>query len=79
MTSVLGQSLTLAVGGVVIGLGGTAALDTSLRGLLYGVTPLDMPTLAISAIVFLLTAAAASYVPARKAMRVDPLMAIRCE
>jgi putative ABC transport system permease protein len=50
-----------------------------LQGLLFGVTALDAATFAGVAIAFLAVAALASFVPARRAMRVDPVVALRHE
>jgi predicted permease len=76
---VLGQSVRLTALGIGIGLFGSAATARYLSRLLFGVTPLDPPTFAAVFVVFTLVATAASYVPARRATRVDPLVALRCE
>jgi putative ABC transport system permease protein len=76
---VLRQSLVLVGLGLVLGLGGAAAGTRYLEGLLFGLTPLDPSTFADVAIAFALVAAAAAYVPARRATLVDPLEALRCE
>jgi putative ABC transport system permease protein len=47
--------------------------------MLFGITPIDAPTYATVAILFAAVAALASYVPARRATRIDPMAAIRCE
>jgi putative ABC transport system permease protein len=65
--------------GLALGLTGTLALAGILRGFLFGVSPHDFPTLAgmatfLAAVIFL-----ACYVPARRAMRVDPTVALRYE
>jgi predicted permease len=79
MRSILGQSGRLTVMGLAIGLLGAAAGSRYLSGLLYGVTPLDPMVLALVAAVFIVVTTLASYVPARRATRVDPLIALRSE
>jgi putative ABC transport system permease protein len=76
---VVRQGLALATGGVVLGLAGAAASTRLIASWLYGVTPLDAATFAWSAAGMLAVALAASYVPARRAARVDPLVALRAE
>jgi ABC-type antimicrobial peptide transport system permease subunit len=76
---VVHQGLTLAVTGVVLGLAGAAASTRLLEGWLYGVTPLDTGTFAWSATAMLLTAGLASYLPARRATRIDPLVTLKAE
>ncbi len=76
---VVGQGLRLTLIGVAIGIAGALGLTRFLASLLYGVKPTDAVTfLAVS---LLLTAVAllASYVPARRAAKVDPVVALRCE
>jgi predicted permease len=76
---VMRQGATLAVAGAVGGLLGAAAVTRLLRGMLYGVTPLD-PLAYVGAGVLLLAAAAlACYLPARRAARLDPVRALRAE
>ena len=75
----LRQGLALGLIGVAVGLGGAAATTRLLESWLFGVTPLDLATFACSGAGILLIAAAASYVPARRAARVDPLVAIRTQ
>jgi predicted permease len=76
---VLRQSLTLTAVGIVLGLGAAAAVTRSVRGMLFGLTPLDPSTFAGVAIVFALVAAVAAAIPARRATRIDPLAALRAE
>ena len=76
---VLRQGLSLAVIGIVIGVGGALALARVTQSLLFGVSPTDPMTYAAVGAVILLVALAACMVPAQRAMRVDPLVAIRNE
>jgi len=74
---VVGGALRLALAGVALGLLGALAATRLLDGLLYGVSAADPVTLLAVATGLLLTAAAASLAPALRAMRVDPLEALR--
>jgi putative ABC transport system permease protein len=76
---VVGGMLVPTAAGLVLGIAGAAALTRFLGTLLHGVTPLDPPTFAAAAAVILLVVFTASYLPARRASRVDPMSALRCE
>jgi ABC-type antimicrobial peptide transport system permease subunit len=76
---VLRQTTMLTAIGVVVGLAGAAALSRYLEGLLYGLTPLDPTTFLAVVVMFGVAATVASYVPARRATNVDPLVALRTE
>ena len=76
---VLGQGVGLTVSGIVIGLVGAFWLVHVLATLLYGVAATDSLTFASVAAVLLGVAAIASYLPARRAARVDPVIAMRAE
>ena len=76
---VVRQGLTLALTGIVLGLAGAAASTRFLESWLYGVTPLDPRTFALSAAGMFGVAALASYLPARRAARIDPLITLRSE
>jgi putative ABC transport system permease protein len=76
---VVGGSLKLALWGVVVGLGVACGITGLLTSLLYEVRPLDPATFAAVSGVLLGVALLASYFPARRAARVDPVVALRCE
>jgi predicted permease len=79
MSLVLGQSGLLVAAGLALGLSGAAAVTSFLESLLFGVTPLDPITFFASAVLFVGVAMVASYIPARRATLVNPLVALRCE
>ena len=74
---VLREGLILTSLGIVIGLAGSFALTRALGTLLYHVSPLDPSVFAATALLFLAIALLASYLPARRAIRIDPLVALR--
>ena len=76
---VLGQGARMVVLGLIIGLLAAAGLGRLLTSLLYGVKATDPLTLAAVVVVLGAAALLASYLPARRAMRVDPLVALREE
>jgi putative ABC transport system permease protein len=76
---VLRQGLLLIGIGLALGLSGAAALTRYLQGMLYGLTPLDPVTFAGVSVLVAAAATAASWVPARHAARVDPLVALRSD
>jgi len=79
MRLVLGQSAKMTAVGMALGIAGAAASARYLSGMLFGVAPLDVPALAAVSLGFLVVSLLASYVPARRATRVDPIVALRCE
>ena len=76
---VVGNGLRLGGLGVVIGLAGALLLTRLMQGVLYGVTASDPLTFSAVAVALLIVAAFASWLPARRATRVDPLVALRSE
>ena len=76
---VLGGSLKLTGAGLVVGLAASLAASRVLGNLLYGVAPNDPATFAAIAVLMTAVALVAAYLPARRAMRVDPVVALRTE
>jgi predicted permease len=76
---VIREGLAIAIGGLVVGLAGALALSRFLESLLYGVEPTDAGLYAAVALAVVLVSLAACLVPARRAMRVDPLATLRAE
>ena len=76
---VLRQGLSLAIAGAAVGLLGALIVARLMAGLLYGVRPTDPLTFGGVAILLISVALLACYIPARRAMRVDPMVALRYE
>ncbi|HEY2973900.1 MAG TPA: ABC transporter permease [Pyrinomonadaceae bacterium] len=79
MTLVLGQGIKLALLGVLLGLVGAFSLTRWLESLLFGVSTTDPSTFALITLLPLVIATLASWLPARRATKVDPLVALRYE
>src|ERR1044072_8098036 len=76
---VVGRGLLVGLAGVALGIPGALAMARLMRGMLYGIGPSD-PLVFVSVAAALVTlAAVASYIPARRAMRVDPVVALKHE
>lgn len=76
---VLGGGMKLALAGLVLGLAGSLALTRVLSSLLFGVSAGDPLTIIVAAALLAIVAFLACYVPARRAAKLDPLAALRCE
>jgi putative ABC transport system permease protein len=76
---VLGEAAGLAGAGIAAGLAGSLATMRLIRALLFHVEPTDPATVVGISVLLAVTALVASYVPARRAMRVDPMTALRYE
>jgi len=76
---VVRQGMLPVVIGLAAGIVGSVALSRLMTGLLYGITATDRPTFAVVAAVLAVVALAAAYLPARRAARVDPLVALRAD
>ncbi len=76
---VLGQSMRTAAAGIVAGIAGALALTRAMATLLFGVSATDPATFAGIALLLATISALACFIPARRATRVDPIVALRCE
>jgi len=76
---ILLDALSLLAVGIVVGIGLSVALGKTASSLLFGVKPADPITLGLAAALLAAVAAAASYIPARRASKVDPMVALRYE
>ncbi len=76
---VMGQGAKLALAGIVIGAAAAFALTRLMRSLLFEVSPADPLTFAAIAAQLVAVALVACYIPARRAMRIDPMTALRYE
>jgi putative ABC transport system permease protein len=76
---VAGQGMMVTIAGIGVGLAGAFAVTRYLESMLFGVTPFDPPTVGAVTLLLATVAALASYIPARHATRVDPMVALRYE
>jgi len=76
---VMGHGARMALIGVAIGIGTALGLTRLIANQLFGVSAHDPLTFAGVAVLLIIVALAACYIPARRAMRVDPMIALRCE
>jgi len=76
LAMIVGRGLALAAVGLALGLAAAVPLTASMRSFLFEVSPLDMPTLAGVFVVLAAVAVLASYVPARRALRIQPIAAL---
>ena len=79
LSMVLREGGTLAFIGLVFGLGGAYLVGRALHSTLYGVSAMDIGSFGAAAFVLLVAALLACYVPARRASKVDPMTALKCE
>jgi putative ABC transport system permease protein len=79
LLQVIGQGLLIGLTGVVVGAGAALLLTRSLEGLLFGVSRLDLSSFAITAAALTIATVAASLLPAVRAMRIEPVSALRYE
>jgi putative ABC transport system permease protein len=79
LTLVVGRGILVGMAGVALGIPGALAVGKVMRGMLYGIGPADPVVFVCVPALLLAIATVASYVPARKAMRVDPVVALKYE
>ncbi|HEY0763625.1 MAG TPA: ABC transporter permease [Pyrinomonadaceae bacterium] len=79
LSLIMKNGLALVLTGIVIGVGGALMLTRFMATLLFGVTPTDRVTFAVVSLIFFVIAIVASLIPALRATRVDPLIALRYE
>jgi len=76
---VMRESMVLVAAGAAIGVGGAIAASRLIANLLFGLAPTDAMTMASAMAAMLLVSALAAYLPARRAARIDTMVALRCE
>ncbi|MGH9547750.1 MAG: ABC transporter permease, partial [Terriglobales bacterium] len=78
-SEVMGPALGLTLAGVIVGIGAALALTRFLQGLLFHISATDPATFAGIALLLIVVAGIASYIPARRATQIDPMAALRIE
>ncbi len=76
---VMRESMTLVVAGVLLGLAGAMAVSRPIASLLFGLAPADPMTIAAAIVAMMVLSSVAAYLPARRASRIDPIVALRDE
>jgi len=76
---VLRDALALALLGLAIGVPCALAASQLISSILFGVSPSDLPTMAVVSLLLLIVALVAGYLPARRASEIDPMVALRSE
>ena len=79
LSLVLRKAMSLVVVGALIGLAGAYAATRVMSNLLFGITPTDLATFVAVPVILFLVALAACLIPARRATKVDPMVALRYE
>jgi len=79
LSMVLKQALVLLAAGLVLGLAASLATDRLLQSMLFGVSAVNPAVLGLSGLLVALTGLLAAYLPARRAAKVDPMVALRYE
>jgi putative ABC transport system permease protein len=79
LLSVVREGLTLAIAGITVGIAGAVLAARALSAFLFGIGTGDPMTFAAVALLLLVVALAASYIPSRRALRVNPVVALRAE
>ena len=77
--AIISEGMKPVLAGLLVGLAAAVAMATALRSLLYGITPADPVSLGVVAALLLFTSGMACYIPARRAARMDPMIALRHE
>ena len=77
--SVLSKGVQLSIIGVAVGIPAALAISGVMASVLYGISPRDITVFVTVPVILILAALVASYLPARRAAKVDPMIALRCE
>jgi predicted permease len=77
LTMVLAESLTMTSAGIIIGIGATLAAGRFVTTMLFGLAPTDLPTIIVVVTTMVVVSLLAGYLPARRASKVDPMIALR--